>query len=79
MLFRSKYRTKEEIEEWKAMRDPISLFEAELQQFGIIDEAGLATLQASVVAEIAAGVEFAQSSPAPSTDEVLNFVYTEQY
>ena len=76
---RNKYRTKEEIEEWKAMRDPISLFETELQQFGIIDEAGLATLQASVVAEIAAGVEFAQSSPAPSTDEVLNFVYTEQY
>ena len=75
---RNKYRTKEEIEEWKAMRDPISLFEAELQQFGVIDEAGIATLQASVVAEIAAGVEFAQKSPAPSTDEVLNFVYTEQ-
>ena len=76
---RNKYRTKEEIEEWKAMRDPISLFEAELQQFGVIDEAGLKVLQASVVAEIAAGVEFAQASPAPSTDEVLNFVYTEQH
>ena len=75
---RNKYRTKEEIEEWKAMRDPISLFEAELQQFGMIDQAGIATLQASVVAEIAAGVEFAQASPSPSTDEVLNFVYTEQ-
>ena len=74
---RNRYRTKEEIEEWKAMRDPISLFEAELQQFGVIDDAGLAALQASVVAEIAAGVEFAQASPAPSTDEVLNFVYTE--
>ena len=75
---RNRYRTKEEIEEWKAMRDPIALFEAELQQFGVIDEAGLATLQASVIAEIAQGIEFAQASPAPSTAEVLNFVYTEQ-
>ncbi len=74
---RNRYRTKEEIEEWKAMRDPINLFEAELLQFGLIDEPGISALRTSVEAEIAAGVEFAQSSPAPSTSEVLNFVYTE--
>ena len=75
---RNRYRTKEEIEEWKAMRDPINLFEAELQQFGVIDEAGIAAVRASVEAEIAQGIEFAKSSPAPTAAEGLNFVYTEQ-
>lgn len=74
---RNRYRTKEEIEEWKAMRDPISLFEAELQQFGVIDEAGLAALQKLVAEEIALGIEFAQSSPAPKLSDGLNFVYSE--
>ena len=75
---RNKYRTKEEIEEWKAMRDPINLFETELRQFGVIDDASLAALVSSVEAEIAKGIEFAKDSPAPSTSDVLNFVYTEQ-
>ena len=74
---RNRYRTKEEIEEWKAMRDPINLFEAELLQFGMIDEAEIEGLRNSVAAEIAAGVEFAQASTAPETSALLNFVYTE--
>ena len=75
---RNRYRSKEEIEEWKAMRDPINLFEAELQQFGVIDEAGIAAVCAAVEAEIAQGIEFAKASPAPTAAEGLNFVYTEQ-
>ena len=75
---RNRYRTKEEIEEWKAHRDPINLFEAELKQFGIMDDAGIARVRESVEAEIAAGIAFAKDSPMPSTADVLNFVYTEQ-
>ncbi len=75
---RNRYRTKEEIEEWKALRDPISLFETELKQFGIMDDAAIATVRAAVDAEIAAGIAFAKDSPLPSTADVLNFVYTEQ-
>jgi pyruvate dehydrogenase E1 component alpha subunit len=75
---RNRYRTKEEIEEWKALRDPISLFETELKQFGIIDDAGIAQVREAVEAEIAAGIAFAKDSPLPSTADVLNFVYTEQ-
>jgi pyruvate dehydrogenase E1 component alpha subunit len=74
---RNRYRTKEEIEEWKAMRDPINLFESELQQFGVIDEAGISAVRAAVEAEIAAGIEFAKTSPAPVAADGLNFVYTE--
>jgi pyruvate dehydrogenase E1 component alpha subunit len=75
---RNRYRTKEEIEEWKALRDPISLFETELKQFGIMDDAGIAQVREAVEAEIAAGIAFAKDSPLPSTADVLNFVYTEQ-
>ena len=75
---RNRYRTKEEIEEWKALRDPISLFETELKQFGIMDDAGIASVREAVEAEIAAGIAFAKDSPLPSTADVLNFVYTEQ-
>ena len=59
---RNRYRTKEEIEEWKALRDPISLFESELKQFGIMEESGIEAVRQSVEADIAAGglvVEFA--------------------
>jgi len=75
---RNRYRTKEEIEEWKAHRDPINLFEAELKQFGIMDDAAIARVREAVEAEIAAGIAFAKDSPMPSTADVLNFVYTEQ-
>jgi acetoin:2,6-dichlorophenolindophenol oxidoreductase subunit alpha len=59
------------------MRDPIQLFEAEMQQFGLIDDAGIAAVQAEVAAEIAAGIAFAQESPAPPVTDVLEYVYTE--
>ena len=75
---RNRYRTKEEIEEWKTQRDPISLFEAELRQFGVIDEAGIEAVRSAVDAEIAAGIVFAKDSPAPGAEEVMKFVYTEQ-
>ena len=75
---RNRYRTKEEIEDWKANRDPINMFEAELMQFGVIDQAGIAAVITAVDAEIAAGIAFAQASEAPATTEVLNYVYTEQ-
>ena len=75
---RNRYRTKEEIEEWKALRDPITLFETELRQFGMIDDKGIEAMRTAVDAEIAAGIAFAKDSPAPSTADVLNFVYTER-
>lgn len=76
---RNRYRTKEEIEEWKSLRDPIALFEAGLIQFGIMDEKAITAVREAVDAEIAAGVAFAKDSPSPSTTDVLNYVYTEQH
>ena len=74
---RNRYRTKEEIEDWKANRDPITLFETELQEFGIIDAKGVEAIRADVEREIAAGIEFAKESPSPDIGDVENYVYTE--
>jgi pyruvate dehydrogenase E1 component alpha subunit len=75
---RNRYRTKDEIEEWKSLRDPIAMFETELRQFGVLDEKSITAVREAVDAEIDAGIAFAKDSPSPSTSEVLNYVYTEQ-
>jgi pyruvate dehydrogenase E1 component alpha subunit len=75
---RNRYRTQAEIDEWKSFRDPITQFEKELRQFGIIDDTGIQGIRDAVADEIAKGIDFAKDSPAPSVSEVANFVYTEQ-
>lgn len=75
---RNRYRTKEEIEDWKTRRDPIVQFENLLLQFGLIDKDGIAAVISAVDAEITAGIAFAQSGESPPTSELLNYVYTEQ-
>ncbi|TJV05053.1 MAG: thiamine pyrophosphate-dependent dehydrogenase E1 component subunit alpha [Mesorhizobium sp.] len=75
---RNRYRTKEEIEDWMSNRDPITLFENELREFGFIDDKGIEAIRDAVAREIADGIEFAKASPAPDINETGNYVYTEQ-
>ena len=72
---RNRYRTKEEIEEWK-LRDPIGHFETELMANGFATAGEMAEIHASVAAEIAAGLEFAQNGTDPSPDQVTRDVYS---
>jgi pyruvate dehydrogenase E1 component alpha subunit len=72
---RNRYRTKEEIEGWRR-RDPIDLFEAEIEALGLATRAQIDAIRASVEEEIAAGMAFADASPAPSAAEVTRYVYT---
>jgi len=74
---RNRYRTKEEIEDWMSNRDPIALFEAELKEFGIIDDRGIETVREAVRQEIAEAIDFAKASPAPDIRDLQNYVYTE--
>jgi pyruvate dehydrogenase E1 component alpha subunit len=74
---RNRYRSKEEIEDWMTNRDPIVLFEAELQEFGVIDGAGIEAIRESVKKEIAEGIEFAKQSPMPDVSDGGMYVYTE--
>lgn len=72
---RNRYRTKEEIEAWKA-RDPIERFEAEIGALGLVGRAEVEAIRAAVEAEIAAAILFAEASPAPLAAEILRDVTT---
>ncbi len=72
---RNRYRTKEEIEEWKA-RDPIGHFEANLEAFGILRKDEAEAIRTAAEAEIASGVEFAKGGTDPSPADLTRDVYT---
>jgi acetoin:2,6-dichlorophenolindophenol oxidoreductase subunit alpha len=72
---RNRYRTKEEIEEWK-QRDPIPHFEHELVAHGLATRDEIAGIHESVEAEISAGLVFAQNGTDPSPDQVTRDVYS---
>jgi pyruvate dehydrogenase E1 component alpha subunit len=69
------YRTKDEVAEWKR-RDPIVLFTARLQAAGLVSAADLAALDASVGAEIAEAVGFAEAGPWEPVEDLTRDVYT---
>jgi acetoin:2,6-dichlorophenolindophenol oxidoreductase subunit alpha len=72
---RNRYRTKEEIDDW-IRKDPIGRFEAEMLEYGVVDETQVEAIRAQVEREIAAGIEFAKNSPAPDPKDATRFVYT---
>ncbi|WP_163270381.1 thiamine pyrophosphate-dependent dehydrogenase E1 component subunit alpha [Chelativorans alearense] len=74
---RNRYRTKDEIEDWMANRDPIALYEAELKALGIVSQDEIDAVRAAAAKEIAEGIEFAKESPAPVTADLERYVYTE--
>ncbi len=73
---RNRYRTRDEIEAWSA-RDPITRFEAELLELGILSGSDVRALREAVDAEIAAGIAFAQNSPPPQVAELLRDVHSD--
>ena len=73
----AKYRTKEEMEEYK-LKDPLETTLAKLKShFGISDEE-IEKINERVKNEIAEAVKFADESPYPDDDEILKDVYTQQ-
>jgi pyruvate dehydrogenase E1 component subunit alpha len=68
------YRTKEEVEQEK-LRDPIVGFRDQLIREGLLDEAGWKTLADEVEARVAEAVAFAEASPEPPPEWLLEDVY----
>jgi pyruvate dehydrogenase E1 component alpha subunit len=68
------YRTREEVARWRE-RDPISSFGALLVKEGVLDEAGLAAVDADAMAAVDRAVEFAEASPFPSPESLYDDVY----
>ena len=69
------YRSREEIEQWKA-RDPIALLTAVLRERGGLADDDLAALEASVAAEVAAAVAEAEAGAWEPVEDLLRDVHT---
>ncbi|UAY50909.1 pyruvate dehydrogenase (acetyl-transferring) E1 component subunit alpha [Ferruginibacter albus] len=72
----SKYRTKEELEEYK-QRDPIDHVLKILKDDFKIADADIDAIEERVKAQVEESVQFAEESPWPSDDELLKDVYVQ--
>jgi pyruvate dehydrogenase E1 component subunit alpha len=70
------YRKKEEVAEWR-QRDPIALFGARLRAAGLLSDADLASLEASVGGEIDEAVRAAEAGPWEPVEDLTRDVYAE--
>jgi len=71
-----KYRTKEEVEQWK-QRDPLHRAEAELRDEHGLDEDAIEAIDEGVAEEMDTAVSFAESSPVPEPAHRLRNHYVE--
>jgi pyruvate dehydrogenase E1 component alpha subunit len=71
--FLEKYRTKEEVKQWRE-RDPIGLLEKRLEEQGVDDEQ-LQKIRDEMKDIVADAVKFAEESPEPDLSELTTDVY----
>jgi pyruvate dehydrogenase E1 component alpha subunit len=72
-----KYRTPEEIENYKKNHDPISVFRMKLIAEGVFTEEDAAAINKTASEEAAAAVKFSEESPAPTIADISTDVYWE--
>ncbi|HXA01232.1 MAG TPA: thiamine pyrophosphate-dependent enzyme, partial [Cytophagaceae bacterium] len=72
----AKYRTKEELEEYKA-KDPIEQVRDTILTNKMATEKDLETIDQKIKAEVEASVKFAEESPYPDPSEAFKDVYAE--
>jgi pyruvate dehydrogenase E1 component alpha subunit len=73
----AKYRTKEEVEEYKD-KDPITVVLKTIQKNKWASDAEIEAINEKVKQQVEQCVEFAETSPWPSEDELLKDVYTQE-
>jgi len=72
-----KYRTPEEIEDYKKNHDPIILWRNQIISEGVITEEEAKEMDKEAKNEAAASVKFAEESPYPTVDSIFEDVYSE--
>jgi len=72
------YRTREEIESWKA-RDPIPAFRRRLLGAGCLEHRELEEVQVGVLAALEEAVAFAKAAPMPEPEGALQGVYADTH
>jgi pyruvate dehydrogenase E1 component alpha subunit len=74
--FLERYRTKEEINEWR-QRDPIGLLEQRLLEAGAATDDQIAEFRKEARATVDDAVKFAEESPEPALEELYTDVYAD--
>ncbi|MDF7817675.1 pyruvate dehydrogenase (acetyl-transferring) E1 component subunit alpha [Runella sp. MFBS21] len=72
-----KYRTKEEVEEYKR-RDPIETIKEKILANGIATEEEIAAIDAKVKQQVEESVKFAEESPWPDASEIYTDIYLQE-
>ena len=72
-----KYRTPEEIQNYKDNHDPINVFRNKLLEEGVLTDELIEKINAEAKEETAAAVKFAEESPAPTIADISTDVYWE--
>lgn len=71
-----KYRTKDEVEEWKS-RDPLEMCKDRILTNGIATEAELEEIDNRVKAKVEEAVKFAEESPFPKAETAFDDIYVQ--
>lgn len=74
----AKYRTKEEVDEYKKI-DPVEVVRAKILSEKYLSEAEIEAIEANAENIIQASVDFAESSPYPDESELYTDVYETEY
>ena len=69
-----RYRSREEVEEW-AKKDPITRFQAFLQEHGLLDAKTRDELTKRAAEEVDAATEYAEKAPLPDPQTALDHVF----
>ncbi len=72
-----KYRTKEEVAEWK-QRDPIELIKDRILSQKIATEEELSAIDAKIKVQVEESVTFAEESPCPKPEEAFEDIYVQE-
>ena len=72
-----KYRTPEEIQNYKDNHDPINVFRNKLLEEGVLNDELIEKINAATKEETEAAVKFAEESPAPTMADISTDVYWE--
>ena len=74
----AKYRTKEEVEEWRSQHDPIETLKALMLKEGYATEESLKVIEREVKDVVNDAAEFAQTSPEPDASELWTDVLLDE-
>jgi pyruvate dehydrogenase E1 component alpha subunit len=73
-VVRAPYRTQEEIKRWQE-RDPVYLYQGELESRGVLSAAEFDTMDERIRTELDAAVTFARESPFPEPGDLFTDMY----